>query len=524
MLIDLDREASGRSFASQVCVLGAGIAGLVLAHRLATRGFSVHLLEAGGLEFEQRSQSLYEAEMAADRHEGATEGRFRVFGGSSTRWGGQLLPYTDDIFAPVAGIPSHGWPIGQEAIEPYYAEVLQIMGADALPFDEKLLSALGRPAVKFGDGLRLRFSKWAPFGRRNLAKSLGRDCIAHQGVTVFTHANAIALQQIGVRVVSAAVKNYANASFTFAAEQFVVCLGTIESSRLLLASPGRDGSGVGNQFDQVGRYFHDHVGMRVAAIDGIARERVLARLGPFVAANTLHTCKLEASPSLRGREALPAAMAHVVIEEPEDSGVAAVRNLLGSLQQGRFKQALASNLGPMLRGLGDVASLVWQSRVHRRRAVSARAKVWLKIDIEQIARPEDRIRLAGTRDPLGQRKALVDWRIGDEERETVSRFAPTVRRELEALGIAPLAWLPGVLDADNHPPPMTDTFHPMGGLRMGDDARSSVVDRDLKVHGIENLYVASCAVFPAGGSSNPTFTMMALTLRIADRLAALLKR
>lgn len=63
-----------------------------------------------------------------------------------------------------------------------------------------------------------------------------------------------------------------------------------------------------------------------------------------------------------------------------------------------------------------------------------------------------------------------------------------------------------------------DTFHMMGGTRMGADPATSVVDSSLKVHGIENLYVVSCSVFPTGGSSNPTFTMMALALRLADRL------
>ena len=516
MLIDLEREVAGGSYSSQICVLGAGIAGLVLARRLALRGLRVHLLEAGGLDLEERSQTLYATEMAADRHTGATEGRFRLFGGSSTRWGGQLLPYTEDIFSPGDAMPSWPWPIGPEAIEQYYGEVLEIMGADRLPFVAELLSALGHPRVEFGDGVRLRFSKWAPFQRRNLARSLGRECLAHPGVTVFTHANAMALDASGGCVQSVAVKNYAGVDFMFHAEQFVLCLGTIESSRLLLCS------NVGNEFDRVGRYFHDHVGVRVAGIEGEARARMLDRLGPFIVEGTLHTCKLEASAELRERERLPAVMAHVVIEEPEDSGPAAARSILQSLQQGNVREALARNFSPMLRGLGDVARLAWQSRVRQRRAVSARAQLWLKIDAEQVARPDDRVRLAETRDALGQRRAVIDWRIAPQERQAVRAYARVIKAELEGIGIANLQWAPGVFDESADLPPMADTFHAMGVLRMGSNPQASVVDCDLKVHGIDNLHVASCAVFPAGGSSNPTFTMMALTLRLADRLAVLL--
>ena len=70
MLIDLEQEAGGRSYSSEICVLGAGIAGLVLAHKLAGRGFKVDLLEAGGLDLEPRSQALFDAEMTGDRFTG----------------------------------------------------------------------------------------------------------------------------------------------------------------------------------------------------------------------------------------------------------------------------------------------------------------------------------------------------------------------------------------------------------------------------------------------------------------------
>jgi choline dehydrogenase-like flavoprotein len=526
MLIDLDKEEAGKRLRSDVCVLGGGIAGLMLAHKLAGRGFNVHLLEGGGLELEPRSQSLFDAEIAGDPYKGASEGRFRVFGGTSTRWGGQLLPYTEDVFSPTTGMHSPAWPIGTAAIEPYYAEALQNMGADRLPFDAELLAALGRPPVPFGDDVRLRFSKWAPFGRRNLANSLGRACIAHKSLTVFTHANAMAvdLNESGERAGAVTVKNYAGALHMFEAQQFCVCLGTIESSRLLLASAGPGGAEVGNEYDQVGRYFHDHISARAAAFEGAARMEVLEKLGPFYVDGTMHTCKLEASAELRSRAGLAAVMAHVVIEEPERSGAAAVRNLLHSVQQGKLSEALNSNFEAAMRGIGDVARLVWESRIHKRRAVSARAGVYLHIDMEQVPRAECRIRLADIRDALGQRKAIVDWRIGEQERDTARRYAHVVRGELERVGIGSLTWASGVLEGDAASIPMVDTFHPMGGLRMGEDPRSSVVDRDLKLHGVENLHVASCAVFPSGGSSNPTFTMMALTLRLADRLTEILRR
>jgi choline dehydrogenase-like flavoprotein len=354
--------------------------------------------------------------------------------------------------------------------------------------------------------VRLRFSKWIPFAKRNLAHTLGRVALAHPKVTVVSHANVARLVGDGAGRISAArVLDYAGREFRCEAEEFVVATGTIESSRLLLSSPD-----VPNAYGHIGRYFHDHLSWQAAEFIAPERERMLERLGPFFVDGTLHTCKLEASSELRTRENLLAVMAHVTIEEPEDSGAGAAKNLLESVQRGRVRQALAKNFLPMLRGASDVARLFLNAKFKQRRAVSKRARVRLHIDLEQAARAENCIRLSEEKDALGLRKAVVDWRVGEQEQDTALRFAGMIRRELEALGMAPRLW--------SGAPMFVDTFHAMGGLRMGDDARESVVDRDLRVHGVENLYVASCAVYPSGGSSNPTFTLMALALRLADRL------
>ena len=505
MHVDVEQLGADAAPEAEFCVVGGGVAGLVLARRLAAAGRQVMVLEAGGLEFEERSQAFYAAEMTAEMHRGSTEGRFRTFGGSSTRWGGQLLPYTADIFA--AG----GWPIGEEVVTPYYAAVQEIFNVGTLPFTADLLPALGHAAVSLTPALRLRYSKWAPFGRRNLANTLGRECVENAHVTIYTHANVASLEGADGHVTHARVLDYAGREFTFKAKQFVACCGTVESSRLLLSS-----AVLPNAHDQLGRYFHDHVAMHAAVLPAAARARMTEVLGPFFVAGVMYTCKIEATPELQREAGMVAVMAHLIVQEPEDSGIAAVRNLLTSVQQGRLKQALTENMLPMLRGIGDVVSLVWASKVRKRRGISKAATVRLNIDMEQRSNAENRIRLSDQVDALGLRKTVVDWRIGDWEYETAAKFARIVKQEFEARGFPPLDWTPGLLAEVK--PTLLDCYHPMGGLRMGVDAATSVVDAELKVHGMDNLFVASCAVFPSGGSSNPTFTLIALTMRLADSL------
>ena len=511
MHLDLEQLDAGAAPEAEICIVGGGVAGLVLARRLGAAGRRVMLLEAGGLEFEERSQALYAAEMTAENHRGSTEGRFRTFGGSSTRWGGQLLPFTADIFSPPADSRAAAWPIDESAVTPYYQQVQEIFQVGSLPFTRELLPALGHPAVHLSPKLRLRYSKWAPFQRRNLAKTIGAELVEDPNVTVYSHANVASLEGHGKVVTHARVLDYIGREFVFKAERFVVCCGTVESSRLLLSS-----SIVPNKFDQLGRYFHDHVALHAAVLPKPAVAAITERLGPFFVDGVLYTCKIEATPELQGEAGMVAVMAHFIVQEPEDSGIAAVRNLLTSVQQGKLKEALTRNLLPMLRGTGDVVRLVWASKVRKRRAISTGATVRMNIDMEQRANAENRIRLSDTVDALGLRKTVVDWRIGDSEYETAAKYARIVQAELAAEGFPELEWTAGLLK--DVKPSIADCYHPMGGLRMGTDPAGSVVDANLKVHGVENLFVASCAVFPSGGSSNPTFTLMALTMRLADYL------
>jgi len=532
MQIDLEQHAARTEpFHAKVCIVGAGIAGLILAQRLAALGIDVALLEAGGHTLEDRSQIIYNARMAARTHTGTHEGRFRTLGGSSTRWGGQILPYTADIFQPPS-LLSHSWPITAEEIAPFYPAAQSILGADALPFEASaFFDELHLPTPLLQSALSeidVRFSKWAPFSRRNLANTVARDLLPPNAgrVTVYLHANVTEhlLAPDGSRIEAALVRNYAGARFRFQADHFVLAAGTIESSRLLLASRSVAPSGVGNQYDQVGRYFHDHLSVPAATLTGAAHRQLLQGFAPFLLHGTTHTAKFEASPALRKRLDLLAVMAHIVIIEPEDSGAGVARALLQSLQRRDFGSALRKQLPRLPTASLDLLRLALAAKLKHRRFVSSRASVMLCIDSEQLPRPENRVRIDDELDALGLPRTVVDWNIAPIEVATLRTFASWLREGLAELQLGPIDWRSEFFDDISDLSGITDTYHPMGGLRMGNDPRASVVDTDLQVHGIGNLFIASAAVFPAGGSSNPTFTLMALTLRLAEHINAQLSR
>jgi choline dehydrogenase-like flavoprotein len=460
--------------------------------------------------------------MAGYHHTGAADGRFRTFGGSSTRWGGQLLPYTDDVLHPDGRLGLPSWPLELAELEPYYLHVQQAMGVSLSPFSDELLKEFDCELPFQSSRVRLRFSKCAPFARRNLAKTLGKKCLASKAVTVFTHANVLSIDVTanGDAALSVTATNYSGITYKFVANQFAICTGTIEASRLLLASSAVCRQGVGNCRGQVGRYFHDHVGVRAADIAPEDRGRVLRAFAPYIRNGTSYRAKLEATAELRAERGLLSVAGQFSIEEPPDSGADLIRRVLRGIQNGCLDRDLQRDMFAMPAASAEVVKFVVAAKIRNRRYVSKQARVVLDMDVEQRPDCESRIRLAEETDALGMRKAILDWRISDDERECLHSYAQVLESLFRENNLATIRWKPPITAKGDfwHGGNRLDTFHMMGGTRMGVNPATSVVDSSLKVHGLENLYIVSCSVFPTGGSSNPTFTMMALALRLADRL------
>jgi len=518
MQIDLEQAPPGSEFQGDICVIGAGIAGLVLSQKLASYGFNIHLLEAGGPGLEQRSQDLYRGQMKGVFHQGTTEGRFRAYGGASTRWGGQLLSYPEEVFQERPLFGNMGWPITEAEVRPHYSEIFKIMGVNDLPFTDDILESYGTRQAWQSPDVRVRLSKFAPFGKRNLAKTLGKRCVASDRITVFFHANAtsIDLAPVQDRIESVTAKNYQGGRFKFTAREYIVCTGTIEASRLLLSSNTVQQAGVGNSTDQVGRYFHDHLTVKAMTLGAESLPAFTRYFAPYFIKGTLHSPKLEATYSLQQKLGLPEVMAHFFIHEADDNEFALLRQVLVDLQRGKLALKRISQV-PLL--LSGVAQMAYALKVKGRRILSSQVKVTLNIETEQRPRADSRIQISDRLDAIGMPETIVDWKISHEDGESLQRYAVVMDQYLASLGMSRRHWKVSPQD-----PPQAwaqageDILHPMGGTRMGTSPEKSVVDRDLRVHGVANLSIASCSVFPFGGSSNPTFTMMALALRLAQSL------
>jgi choline dehydrogenase-like flavoprotein len=527
------RRLRGTAIEADVAIVGAGAAGIALAMEFASGPARVALIEAGDLEHRHATQFLYLGENVGRRNYSTVFSRFRRFGGSTTRWGGQCRPFDPIDFEVRDGFDSTGWPFSFTHLEPYYRRAQQVCMLGRFDYDPAgWLDRFGGALRVSGELLQTRiyqFSHPTDFGLayRERLRAAGN-------VDVYLNANLVEVltDPDASRVTGLSLATLNRGRVTVRARHYVLACGGIENARLLLVSRGARPQGLGNDHDLVGRYFMDHPYFFPGYFEPAHKEldRSLYVIEGYEQVGS--TQKVHAAISLSDRvlrqERLNGASLYL-LRRPRYKAVApyvskgghAFNHLLEALQHrdhpdGRLGQDLR-DLATDVAGAGRTA---WDrlGGILRRDPVLA-----LRVVIETTPCRESRVTLGERRDRLGMPRVRVDWRVNEHDKRGYEHLMAVLRSELPRLGLGRLVEH-GLYGDDGWPRSMLGGKHHIGTTRMHKDPALGVVDADCKVHGLDNLYVAGSSVFPTSGYANPTLTIVALAVRLADLLKERLNR
>jgi choline dehydrogenase-like flavoprotein len=526
---DLRQLGGGAPIACDLCLIGAGAAGITVAREFIGSGLTVSLVESGGLDFDSETQALYAGENVGLPEHGVDIGRLRFFGGTTNHWGGRCTPLSPLDFAVRPWIPYSGWPITRNDLDPYYRRARNVCGLGAPRTQEEILSALAiRPPALPPNLLELKLWEHAPypwsFGavyREELRKAADIHVLLHANLT------RIATTTARSAVSAITVKSLEGASRVINARCYVLCCGAIENARQLLSTSDETAPALGNGHDLVGRFYMDHFRGQVATLVTADPQPEIETVFNYFGgpAQRLYQIGIELSPEAQRDQNLLNACAVFDYEGNPESGIAEAQAIWRQLQQGKWAPDIGEKVWRVLRDLDSVAAMV-RRRLSDDRHPIMPLKAGLTIsDIEQAPNPESRVTLSDTVDALGQRRVCLNWQATALERRTAKHLAIAIGSTLLRLGFGRCRIEPWLAEPSGSASfGLGETFHQSGTTRMATDPRFGVVDADCRVYGVENLYIAGSSVFPTGGHANPTFTIVALALRLADHLKVTLRQ
>jgi choline dehydrogenase-like flavoprotein len=522
MIIDLAAQGEAhQKMRADIAIVGAGVAGLILAERIRRHGITVAVLESGGLEQIEETHPLNKVVQLGDAYLGATRGRFRCIGGTSTRWGGALLPFqsSDLLERPHVNLPA--FPVGLEELTRHLSEAEALFSLDPGSYEEDFIRAIGAEKyIPLGDpDLRARFAKWPPFKKRNVANLFAKELKTASELTVAINATVIGLDadlESG-RILSIRATHPGGKFLEVSADHFVICAGAIESTRLLLLFDRQYNQNIFPGCEALGHYFYDHISTRMADIRSVDSTKLNRMAGFRFAGSTMRSLRFELSPDAQRNERVGSANGHISFQENRERGAfEALRQLMRGRQRGTA--VTPGLLLDVLRDLPYLAKLSFWRIVYRQLLWPQQATHELHVVIEQLPRFSNSIQLAKETDLFAQPLAAINWRVDDNDRRTFVVF----RKYFEAFwrrhclaGVGELVW--SNPNGGGHRD--DDVFHPGGSARMGLDPRSAVFNSDLRAFCVPNLWAASTATFPSGGGANPTLTLILLAMRLADHLA-----
>jgi choline dehydrogenase-like flavoprotein len=510
---------------ADLCIVGAGAAGISMALEFAGSPLSVLILESGGFDPDPQTQALARGEVVGLPTFPLEISRLRFFGGTTGHWGGFCRAFDPIDFEARPWVPHSGWPIPRDEVAQYYDRAHELCQVGPPDYEPQQWDLKEAPPLPLGKDIRTRLIQFSPptrFGVRY------RDAVVKApNISVYLNSNVTSIRPDanGKTIERLDVATLSGNRFTVKAQTYVLAVGGIENARMLLASNQVMQRGIGNDYDVVGRYFADHINLDTAAIVPLTKDfnaklytranrsiarRPLRKGGKLAAVMGL----LDLDPAVQRAERTLNYSGEVQSTHFGDHFMHSDRYYMpvqsDTGEQSSFRQ-VRETLSTIYRNLSDAVSAAFGKE-------SAPDSYYeIMTTQEQAPNPSSRVTLSGNKDALGIPMPRLEWRLTDLDRHTIK---VAMRRIAQALGAADLGRLRVSIDLEGveWPLHMQSSWHHCGTTRMSADPRNGVVDANLRVHGLANLYVTGSSVFPTNSSSNPTPTVIALSVRLARHL------
>lgn len=513
--IYIDDIPSGTPLQADICIIGGGAAGITIAKSLKNTNLSIAILESGTHIYNNETQKLYDVENIGTplRIQQGYISRNRYLGGSTNTWHGRCAPLDEIDFKKREWIPNSGWPITRTELNPYYqkaASILQLPESTFFDNDTWQKYVLKRPDHFLKDSM-LSPSIYL-YGKQhlNMRQAYAKELSDSKNIQIYLNANVTEIKsdKSESTIESINIATLLGNKYTFKAKHYVLATGGMEAARLLLASNKVNSVGLGNYYDNVGRYYTEHpkiLGSKLIPLSETLRSPIMFWKRKVSRQGYLRLCFKLSEEQQKLHEI---SNCYVELTYPQ--------SMTESLQRLSELKLSKSFMHQLIRFSPHVFDIIGAFERIKFNLPLKFNYVKLNSHIEQIPDRESRLTLGDEVDALGMPRLKVNWKVSTTDKNNLRRFHHIFGEIIKTQNLGRLeSDLP---ESNESWTDLTDSSHHMGATRMSDNPKLGVVDENLYVHGIDNLFIVGASVFPTGGHVNPTFTVVALAARLAEHL------
>lgn len=523
MFVDFDHADAPLEYQGDVVVIGSGPAGVAIATSLSKLGRQVVLLEAGGVSYEIESQNLYSGRVSGRDYPLETS-RLRHFGGTSSHWAGQCAPLRPTDFIARDWLHPDGWPISIQDLAAHYPRAMRFLGMAEVDEDsqiERLLHAAPesyRKAFAYNHTWYWRLDEQGNVSPLRIAEGYADSVGSTSHITCVFHANVFSLSRdnSGRSITGVGFQALQGKRGKATGRVVVLACGGLENPRLLLNFLDSGSLGSISKDGPLGRYFLENPNAVVAdAAPAVGTSQYFRNLFLGSRMKLEHSSTgwlptIAVAPGYQEKHRIAGAYFRfheyrgrraslMPLEQPPDNALA----------RGAF----------YIDNLDEIGHSVLRRAIGTLSGDKPLIRLRVFLEMEQAPHRDNRVTLLSERDRLGLRRINLHWQINDAEVRSARGAVEFLARALGRSGLGRLKmrrWLTAE-DASESEEWGVSSHH-IGTTRMGVDPATSVLDANCRVHGTLNLYIAGSSVFPTGGFVNPTLTIAALAIRLADHL------
>ncbi len=506
MHIDARELADQSIIEGDLCIVGAGAAGIAMALDWMDLPQKVILLEGGGFEYDHEIQQLYSGKTTGQKYYPLMSSRLHYFGGTTGHWAGMCSPLDPLDFKKRDWVPDSGWPITKEDLDLYYAKAHKALQLGPYNYEYNYWNEELSKLTPYPLDEKVFWNKMWQFSTATYGSLYRKTIVDANNIHLYTYANVvdILLHENMTDVKEVITKNHSGKTQRVRAKRFVLACGAIQNARMLLASNSQMSQGIGNENDLVGRYFMEH--LEIDSAELWLSKPFPTDLYSWVYGETKASAELSLREDVQRREKI----------------------LNGTVSFSPLK--IAKYLKPRMetwsdedpRKAADHTFSHWDEAAQKgsNETGAIERAYQLQTRIEQAPNPNSRVTIGPEKDALGVPRANLHWELTPLDKRSVRTIYHLLAKEVGKVGFGRIKLKEFLQDEkdDSFPDTANGGWHHMGTTRMSEDPQKGVVDANCKVYGVSNLYIAGSACYPTSGAPNPTLTLTALTLRLSDHL------